>query len=211
MASLRLASFKAGGRASYGAVTDRASSISARSSRNIRRCSTCSARRRSARRGRPRAGAADYQLKDVDDAAADPGAGKDHLRRHQLSGPRRRVQRRPRRRRRISRTCSAASRPRWSATAQPIVRPKVSEQFDYEGEIVLVIGKEGRHIPQDKALSYHRRAHARQRRQRARLAAPRHPQRHPGQELRQLRQPRPLDRAGGRRSIRQSRCGSRRA
>ncbi len=37
---------------------------------------------------------------------------------------------------------------------QPIVRPKVSEQFDYEGEIVLVIGKEGRHIPQDKALSF---------------------------------------------------------
>jgi 2-keto-4-pentenoate hydratase/2-oxohepta-3-ene-1,7-dioic acid hydratase in catechol pathway len=36
----------------------------------------------------------------------------------------------------------------------PIVRPKVSEQFDYEGEIVIVIGKEGRHIPQDKALSY---------------------------------------------------------
>jgi 2-keto-4-pentenoate hydratase/2-oxohepta-3-ene-1,7-dioic acid hydratase in catechol pathway len=37
---------------------------------------------------------------------------------------------------------------------QPIVRPKVSEQFDYEGEIVLVIGKEGRHIPKDKALSF---------------------------------------------------------
>jgi 2-keto-4-pentenoate hydratase/2-oxohepta-3-ene-1,7-dioic acid hydratase in catechol pathway len=36
----------------------------------------------------------------------------------------------------------------------PIVRPKVSEQFDYEGEIVIVMGKEGRHIPQDKALSY---------------------------------------------------------
>ena len=34
------------------------------------------------------------------------------------------------------------------------MRPKVSEQFDYEGEIVLVIGKEGRHIPQDKALSF---------------------------------------------------------
>ena len=90
---------------------------------------------------------------------------------------------------------------------QPIVRPKVSEQFDYEGEIVLVIGKEGRHIPKDKALSYHRRAHARQRRQRARLAAPRHAQRHPGQELRQLRQPRPLDRAGRRRRSRPSRCG----
>src|SRR5207237_2536154 len=37
---------------------------------------------------------------------------------------------------------------------QPIVRPKVSEKFDYEGEIVLVIGKEGRHIPRDSALSF---------------------------------------------------------
>ena len=35
---------------------------------------------------------------------------------------------------------------------QPIVRPKVSERFDYEGEIVLVIGREGRHVPQDQAL-----------------------------------------------------------
>jgi 2-keto-4-pentenoate hydratase/2-oxohepta-3-ene-1,7-dioic acid hydratase in catechol pathway len=37
---------------------------------------------------------------------------------------------------------------------QPIVRPKVSDKFDYEGEIVLVIGKEGRHIPKDAALSH---------------------------------------------------------
>jgi 2-keto-4-pentenoate hydratase/2-oxohepta-3-ene-1,7-dioic acid hydratase in catechol pathway len=36
---------------------------------------------------------------------------------------------------------------------QPIVRPKVSDKFDYEGEIVIVIGKEGRHVPQDQALS----------------------------------------------------------
>jgi 2-keto-4-pentenoate hydratase/2-oxohepta-3-ene-1,7-dioic acid hydratase in catechol pathway len=34
----------------------------------------------------------------------------------------------------------------------PIVRPKVSEKFDYEGEIVLVIGREGRHVPQERAL-----------------------------------------------------------
>ena len=38
-------------------------------------------------------------------------------------------------------------------SAQPIVRPKVSDKFDYEGEIVLVIGKEGRHIPKETALS----------------------------------------------------------
>jgi 2-keto-4-pentenoate hydratase/2-oxohepta-3-ene-1,7-dioic acid hydratase in catechol pathway len=37
---------------------------------------------------------------------------------------------------------------------QPILRPKVSEKFDYEGEIVLVIGKEGRNVPRDKALDH---------------------------------------------------------
>jgi 2-keto-4-pentenoate hydratase/2-oxohepta-3-ene-1,7-dioic acid hydratase in catechol pathway len=36
---------------------------------------------------------------------------------------------------------------------QKLVRPKVSEKFDYEGEIVLVIGREGRNMPRDKALS----------------------------------------------------------
>jgi 2-keto-4-pentenoate hydratase/2-oxohepta-3-ene-1,7-dioic acid hydratase in catechol pathway len=36
--------------------------------------------------------------------------------------------------------------------AAPIVRPKVSEKFDYEGEIVLVIGREGRHVPTERAL-----------------------------------------------------------
>ena len=37
---------------------------------------------------------------------------------------------------------------------QPILRPTVSEQFDYEGEIVLVIGKEGRKIPREKAMEH---------------------------------------------------------
>jgi 2-keto-4-pentenoate hydratase/2-oxohepta-3-ene-1,7-dioic acid hydratase in catechol pathway len=35
---------------------------------------------------------------------------------------------------------------------QPIMRPKVSEKFDYEGEIVLVIGREGRHVAREQAL-----------------------------------------------------------
>jgi 2-keto-4-pentenoate hydratase/2-oxohepta-3-ene-1,7-dioic acid hydratase in catechol pathway len=34
---------------------------------------------------------------------------------------------------------------------RPLERPKVSTQLDYEGEIALVIGKAGRHIPRDKA------------------------------------------------------------
>ena len=35
-----------------------------------------------------------------------------------------------------------------------IIRPPESHQLDYEGEIVIVIGKGGRRIPQDKALSH---------------------------------------------------------
>ena len=36
----------------------------------------------------------------------------------------------------------------------PLVRPKASPQLDYEGEVVLVIGKAGRHIPQGTALDH---------------------------------------------------------
>jgi len=37
---------------------------------------------------------------------------------------------------------------------RPVVIPPESEQLDYEGEIVLVIGKPGRRISQDKAMSH---------------------------------------------------------
>ncbi|WP_375159952.1 fumarylacetoacetate hydrolase family protein [Bradyrhizobium sp. RDT46] len=37
---------------------------------------------------------------------------------------------------------------------RPIVKPKVSDDFDYEGELALVIGKQGRHIPADRALGH---------------------------------------------------------
>ncbi len=36
----------------------------------------------------------------------------------------------------------------------PIERPRVSTQFDYEGEIALVIGKPGRHIKREQAFEY---------------------------------------------------------
>jgi 2-keto-4-pentenoate hydratase/2-oxohepta-3-ene-1,7-dioic acid hydratase in catechol pathway len=36
----------------------------------------------------------------------------------------------------------------------PLVRPRVSQQLDYEGELVLVIGKAGRHIPEASALDH---------------------------------------------------------
>lgn len=37
---------------------------------------------------------------------------------------------------------------------QPIERPRISAQLDYEGEIALVIGKAGRHIPRERALEH---------------------------------------------------------
>lgn len=39
-------------------------------------------------------------------------------------------------------------------TNAPIVRPMVSTQLDYEGEMVAIIGKGGRHIAEDDALDY---------------------------------------------------------
>jgi 2-keto-4-pentenoate hydratase/2-oxohepta-3-ene-1,7-dioic acid hydratase in catechol pathway len=35
-----------------------------------------------------------------------------------------------------------------------MIRPKVSTSFDFEGELALVIGKEGRHIKRENALEY---------------------------------------------------------
>ncbi|HSV84833.1 MAG TPA: fumarylacetoacetate hydrolase family protein [Ramlibacter sp.] len=42
----------------------------------------------------------------------------------------------------------------WVAHGQPLVRPHVSTQFDYEAELVAVIGKGGRYIAKDKALDH---------------------------------------------------------
>ena len=36
----------------------------------------------------------------------------------------------------------------------PVVRPKVSTNFDWEGELAVVIGKAGRHIPESEAMSH---------------------------------------------------------
>jgi 2-keto-4-pentenoate hydratase/2-oxohepta-3-ene-1,7-dioic acid hydratase in catechol pathway len=37
---------------------------------------------------------------------------------------------------------------------QALVKPKVSDDFDYEGELAVVIGKPGRHIPAGRALEH---------------------------------------------------------
>ena len=42
----------------------------------------------------------------------------------------------------------------FSAPGQALVCPRISGNFDYEGELALVIGKGGRHIPADQALRH---------------------------------------------------------
>ncbi|MCP5092382.1 MAG: fumarylacetoacetate hydrolase family protein [Gammaproteobacteria bacterium] len=37
---------------------------------------------------------------------------------------------------------------------EPILRPNVSEQFDFEGELAVIVGKRARHVSRDKALHY---------------------------------------------------------
>lgn len=37
---------------------------------------------------------------------------------------------------------------------QALVRPRVSDMFDYEGELVLMLGRGGRHITRDNALAH---------------------------------------------------------
>lgn len=37
---------------------------------------------------------------------------------------------------------------------EPLVRPHVSDNFDCEGELVVIIGKGGRHIPKEKAMDH---------------------------------------------------------
>ena len=48
--------------------------------------------------------------------------------------------------------------PRFSSSligeGEAILRPEVSEQLDYEGELVAVIGRGGRHIPRAEALDH---------------------------------------------------------
>lgn len=42
----------------------------------------------------------------------------------------------------------------FTAHEAPLIRPRESDQLDYEGEIVIVIGKAGRRIPRSEALSH---------------------------------------------------------
>ena len=42
----------------------------------------------------------------------------------------------------------------FTGHGQPLVRPKASDKLDYEGEVVIIIGKPGRHIAERDALGH---------------------------------------------------------
>jgi 2-keto-4-pentenoate hydratase/2-oxohepta-3-ene-1,7-dioic acid hydratase in catechol pathway len=42
----------------------------------------------------------------------------------------------------------------WVAHGAPLTRPHVSQQFDYEGEMVVVIGRAGRYVARERALDH---------------------------------------------------------
>jgi len=147
---MKLASFKANGRVSYGAVTgtgiiDLGRKLKYPTLLDVFRAQAL-AEARAAATGQP-----DVQIKDVEmlppilapeknicvginypDRAAEYKDGKDAPKYPNLF-------------------CRFPSS--LVGSEQPIVRPKVSDKFDYEGEIVLVIGKSGRHVPKEDALS----------------------------------------------------------
>jgi 2-keto-4-pentenoate hydratase/2-oxohepta-3-ene-1,7-dioic acid hydratase in catechol pathway len=150
---MRLASFKVNGSPSYGAVTD---SGIVDLARKLPTYPTLLDVFRAGAIGEARAvaaGAADHKLADVE--LLPPIMAPEKIICVGINYPERATEYKDR----------AAVQPKYPnlfvrfpgslvGSGAPIVRPKVSEKFDYEGEIVLVIGREGRHIPQEQALSH---------------------------------------------------------
>ena len=55
---------------------------------------------------------------------------------------------------------------------QPLLKPRESEQFDFEGELAVIIGKRARRVAKEQRARLRRRLQLLQRRQPARLPAP---------------------------------------
>ncbi len=149
---MRLASFKANGRVSYGAVIDSTGIVDL--GRKLTKYPSLLELFRAGALGEARAaasGPADFQIKDVEllppvlNPEKNICVGINYPERNAEYKDGREAPKYP------NLFCRFASS--LVGGNQPIVRPKVSDKFDYEGEIVLMIGKEGRHVPQEQALS----------------------------------------------------------
>ena len=149
---MRLASFKANGRATYGAVTgvgiiDLSRKLPKYASLlDIFRAHAVAEARAAA------SGAADYQIKDVE--MLPPIVNPEKSICVGINYPDRSAEYKDNREAPKYPNLFCRFPTSLVGSGQPIVRPKVSDRFDYEGEVILVIGKEGRHIPREQALSF---------------------------------------------------------
>ena len=149
---MRLASFKANGRASYGAVTGAGIIDLSRkfpkyaSLLDLLRAQAVAQARAAA------SGAADYQIKDVEMLPPIVSPEKNIC--VGINYPDRSAEYKDSREAPKYPNLFCRFPSSLVGSGQPIVRPKVSNKFDYEGEVILVIGKEGRHIPREQALSF---------------------------------------------------------
>jgi 2-keto-4-pentenoate hydratase/2-oxohepta-3-ene-1,7-dioic acid hydratase in catechol pathway len=149
---MRLVSFKVNGRSSYGAVTDGGIVDLAKklpkypTLLDVFRAGALTEARAAA------SGAADYQLKDV--TLLPPIPQPEKIICVGINYPARAAEYKDNREQPKYPNLFCRFPTSLVGHEQPIVRPKVSEKFDYEGELVLVIGKEGRHIPKEDALSH---------------------------------------------------------
>ncbi len=149
---MRLTSFKASGRASYGAVTDKGI---VDLGRKLAKYPTLVDVFRAGAIGEARAaasGPADHQLKDVE--MLPPLLAPEKIICVGINYPERSAEYKDNREAPKYPNLFCRFPTSLVGHDRPIVRPKVSDKFDYEGELVLVIGKEGRHIPKETALSH---------------------------------------------------------
>jgi 2-keto-4-pentenoate hydratase/2-oxohepta-3-ene-1,7-dioic acid hydratase in catechol pathway len=149
---MRLASFKANGRAAYGAVTG-AGIIDL--SRRLPEYASLLDLFRAQAVGEARAaasGPADYQIKDVEMLPPIVSPEKNIC--VGINYPDRSAEYKDSREAPKYPNLFCRFPTSLVGSGQPIVRPKVSDKFDYEGEVILVIGKEGRHIAREQALSF---------------------------------------------------------
>ena len=147
---MRLATFKANARVSYGAVTgdgivDLGRMLEYPTLLDVFRANAIAPARAVARRP------ADYQIKEIE--ILPPLLGPEKIICVGINYPERSAEYKDNRDppKYPNLFCRFATS--LVGAGQPIVRPKVSDKFDYEGEIVLVIGNEGRHVPRGQELS----------------------------------------------------------
>jgi 2-keto-4-pentenoate hydratase/2-oxohepta-3-ene-1,7-dioic acid hydratase in catechol pathway len=148
---MRLATFKTAGRASYGAVTtagivDLGSRLKYPTLIELLRAQAVTEARSAAN------APIDYQIKDVEMLPPIPAPEKNIC--VGINYPDRSAEYKDKREAPKYPNLFCRFPTSLVGTEQPIVRPKVSDKFDYEGEVILIIGKEGRHIPRESALAW---------------------------------------------------------